>query len=57
MTIRYYKVTENGQLVLIGIGEGGEEITREEYDALLEEIRSAAMSEELAEGVETDGSV
>ena len=37
--MRYYKKTDGDKLLLIGIGEGGEEITKEEYDALLEEIR------------------
>ena len=38
---RYYKVTEGEKLLLIGIGEGGEEITQEEYNSLLEEIRNS----------------
>lgn len=39
--MRYYKkVNEEGKLLLIGIGEGGEEISEEEYEALLEEIKN-----------------
>ena len=39
--MRYYKqVDENGQLILIGTGLGGEEITEDEYNDLLTEIRS-----------------
>ena len=38
--IRYYKIhDENGVLIAIGTGPGGEEITQAEYDALLAEIR------------------
>ena len=37
---RYYKMIENEKLLLIGIGEGGEEITKEEYDVLLNDIRN-----------------
>ena len=36
--MRYYKKTDGEKLLLIGIGEGGEEITAEEYSRLLEEI-------------------
>ena len=40
-TMRYYKqIDENGQLILIGTGLGGEEITEDEYNDLLTEIRS-----------------
>lgn len=38
--MRYYKVTKDGKLQLIGVGLGGEEITKEEYDALREEIEN-----------------
>ena len=34
------RVDENGQLILIGTGLGGEEITEYEYNDLLTEIRS-----------------
>lgn len=53
---RYYKVTENKKLLLIGTGEGGEEITKEEYDKLLEEIRNTPFEmPEFVEEEETDG--
>ena len=38
--MRYYKKTSNGKVVLIGTGEGGEEISATEYKALLEEIKN-----------------
>jgi hypothetical protein len=38
--MRYYKKTDGDKLLLIGMGEGGEEITKDEYDVLLEEIRN-----------------
>ena len=51
--MRYYKkVNEEGKLLLIGIGEGGEEITKEEYDALLEEIKNTPF--ELPEFIEEE---
>ena len=52
---RYYKVTENGKLVLVGIGDGGEEITKAEYDSLLFDIRKRAEELEHEEGAD-DGS-
>lgn len=38
--MRYYKKTDGDKLLFIGIGLGGEEITKEEYDALREEIEN-----------------
>ena len=38
--MRYYKILKDGKLLLVGIGPGGEEITKEEYDALKEEIQN-----------------
>ena len=32
--MRYYKFTNNGYIVLVGIGNGGTEITEEEYNAI-----------------------
>jgi hypothetical protein len=41
--MRYYKIIdENGKLVAIGIGYDGEEITEEEYNALMVEIEAKA---------------
>ncbi|MBQ4067569.1 MAG: hypothetical protein IJD22_07995 [Clostridia bacterium] len=54
--LRYYKKTEGEKLLLIGIGEGGDEISREEYDALLEEIRNTPIVLPEAEEVTADGS-
>ena len=36
--MRYYKKTLNGKVILVGTGLGGEEISREEYEALRTEI-------------------
>lgn len=53
---RYYKVIENDRLLLIGTGEGGEEISREEYDRLLEEIKNIPfVVPEIEDEVLTDG--
>ena len=38
--MRYYKKADGDKLLFIGTGEGGEEITKEEYDVLLEEIKN-----------------
>lgn len=41
--MRYYaQYNENGKLVAIGTGNVGTEITKEEYDSLLSEIREKA---------------
>lgn len=41
--MRYYKIIdENGKLLAIGIGYDGEEITEEEYNALMTEIQTKA---------------
>lgn len=42
---RYYKNIENGYLIAIGTGPGGEEITKEEYDEILGVIRSRPQAE------------
>lgn len=52
--LRYYKKTEGEKLLLIGIGEGGHEISREEYDALLEEIRNTPIEIPITEGEENE---
>ena len=33
--MRYYKIIDNGYILMIGIGNGGEEITEEEYNEIL----------------------
>ena len=38
--MRYYARYENGKLIAIGTGYGGTELTRTDYYALLEEIRT-----------------
>ena len=40
--MRYYAKYENNRLIAIGTGAGGTEITKEEYDRLLAEIRTKA---------------
>ena len=40
--MRYYKLIENDKLIAIGTGLGGTEITKEEYENLLAEIREKA---------------
>lgn len=41
--MRYYAQYINNKLKAIGIGNGGVEITEEEYNALLKEIREKAI--------------
>ena len=43
--MRYYKQIENGYLLSIGTGPGGEEITAEEYENILTIIRSRPTAE------------
>lgn len=31
---RYYRIIEDGYIPMIGVGHGGEEITKEEYDEI-----------------------
>lgn len=38
--MRYYKRTESGYIVLIGIGCGGEEITEQEYTEIMQAVRN-----------------
>lgn len=38
--MRYYKIIEDGYLTAIGTGNGGIEITEEEYNSLLTHIRN-----------------
>ena len=44
--MRYYKIIDNGYLTAIGTGNGGTEITEEEYNSLLEHIRNCPSAEE-----------
>lgn len=44
--MRYYKVTENGYIMSIGVGTSGVEITREEYDIILDVIHNKPASVE-----------
>lgn len=47
--MRYYKITnDEGELMLIGTGLGGIEISEEEYNALSDEIKSMDWSQEVA---------
>lgn len=39
--MRYNKTVQNDYIVSIGTGDGGEEITREEYEATLAVIKNA----------------
>ena len=49
--MRYYKIIENNNLISIGTGLGGTEITEAEYNALLSEIREkAALVDKLYSG-------
>ena len=40
--MKYYKIENYNNIVAIGIGRGGTEITEAEYNALLSEIREKA---------------
>ena len=42
---RYYKNIEDGYLIAIGTGPGGEEITQEEYDEILAVINDRPADE------------
>jgi hypothetical protein len=44
--MRYYKVIENDYILLIGIGEGGEEITEAEYSSIMGIIRNRPTAQE-----------
>lgn len=49
--MRYYARYENNKLTAIGTGYGGTEITKEEYETLLAEIREkASLVEQLYSG-------
>lgn len=38
--MRYYKTVKNGYIYLVGVGNGGTEITEEEYDTILEVVHN-----------------
>ena len=47
--MRYYKIVNDaGDLLIIGTGLGGIEISEEEYNALSDEIKSMDWSQEVA---------
>ena len=49
--MKYYKIENYNNIVAIGIGRGGVEITEAEYNALLSEIREkAALVDKLYSG-------
>lgn len=41
--MKYFKQYENNKLIAVGVNTGGTEITKEEYDRLLSEIRGKAV--------------
>lgn len=43
--MKYYKIVENGYILLFGTNCGGTEITREEYDELQEVFQSRPIPE------------
>ena len=43
--MRYYKIVESGYLVVIGTGNGGAEITKEEYENILTVINEKPIAE------------
>ena len=44
--MRYYKIIEDGYILGIGVGNGGEEISDKEYKELLDNIRSKPTASE-----------
>lgn len=43
--MRYYKIVESGYLAVIGTGNGGAEITKEEYENILTVINEKPIAE------------
>lgn len=43
--MRYYKQLKNDYILAIGTGDGGEEITQEEYDHIMSVIRNRPVPE------------
>ena len=51
---RYYKQTDGMYILAVGVGAGGTEITKAEYNALLAEIREKAqLVDDVYNGVKT----
>ena len=51
---RYYKQTDNMYILAVGVGAGGTEITKAEYNILLAEIRAKAQFvDDVYNGVKT----
>lgn len=44
--MRYYKLTDNGCIVMIGTGYGGLEITGEEYNTIQDTIKACPRADE-----------
>lgn len=44
--MKFYKMIENGYIVLIGVGCGGEEITEHEYNTIMDVIHNKPTAEE-----------
>lgn len=53
--MRYYKFTNNGYIVLVGIGNGGTEITEEEYNAIQNAIANKPTPTETTDYMLTEG--
>ena len=52
--IRYYKQTDGMYILAVGVGAGGTEITKAEYNTLLAEIRAKAqLVDDVYNGVKT----
>ena len=44
--MRYYKQIQDGYIICIGMGSGGEELTKEECDSLLKHIKARPIPED-----------
>lgn len=52
--MRYYKLIDNGYILAIGTGNGGEEITESEYDEIMTVIRNHPVREGYGYRLKTD---
>ena len=52
--MRYYKQIDNGYILAIGTGNGGEEITEAEYDEIMTVIRNCPKREGYGYRLKTD---